>query len=460
MKAIITLLLILLTVISAISQTNSLPTIRTKQNKIILYVNGERGNFNGVNDVPKDFSYDLTLDGSPASFVLVSENDSVAMTLEYGVITNFQIIREAKGDTAQLHFTSHKLIKAAIFDDAYKKANEGKTIVEIPEVYELINVIFALTEYGQTPAIYKGTDYYSQVTARFTPYKFHPAIRTVDSLLRESTDAYNDLKMNSYAYVFREGKLIKSTVYNRTGWGEVDKLTPYIPLLEQFAKQSGFRSFFKKHRPYYNSLITDYRKNIDIGTMKAWLEKQFPTTRYDAIKVLFTPLVGWNQSANQLEDNGFKEAHAHVNYPFVDKSDAKQSKDFGRGERMIIVFTELNHSYLNPEADKYQPKVDSAYVDLTKWVTPKTPSANYDYPLKCFEEYMNYALVTLLFNDLFDAKTFTVLSEDIESRMVGNRGFQRFAGFNQELLRLYKNRKPGQTVADLYPAIIAWSAKQ
>lgn len=264
MKRIAAFLSILSTAIHAIGQTSPLPTIRTKQNTIVLYINSDRGNFNGINDIPKDFPYDFAIDKSPVPFMLVSEKDSVAMTLQYGVITNFQIIREAKGDTVQGHFTSHKHIKAAVFDDAYKKANEGKTTVEVPEVYELVNVIFALTEYGKTSAIRKGTDYYSQVIAHFTPYKSHPAVRTVDSLLSKSTYAYDDLKMNSYSYAFQGDKLMKSTVYDRRGWGEINKLTPYVPLLEQFAKQSGFRSFFQKHRSYYTSLITDFQKNKDV----------------------------------------------------------------------------------------------------------------------------------------------------------------------------------------------------
>lgn len=460
MKRLAALLLLILTVINALGQTSQIPTIRTKQNRITIYIDGARDSFNGVNDAPKDFAHDFALDKPSVPFVLVSEKDSVAMTLQYGVITNFQIIREAKGDTLQGHFTSHRHIKAAVFNDAYKKANEGKTIVEIPEVYELVNVLFALTEYGKTPAIYKGTSYYSQVIAHFTPYKSHPAVRTIDSLLRKSTDNYNNLKMDSYSYLFQGDKLIKSAVYDRASWGASNQLTPYIPLLEEFARQSGFRSFFQMHRPYYSSLIADFQKDIDIATMKAWLEKQFPTTHYSAIKVLFTPLVGWNQSANQFEDNGFREAQAHINFPFVDESETKQPKDITRGERMVISFTELNHCYLNPEADKHDKEISVAYKNLSDWTTAGKPSANYNNSFSCFEEYMNYGLVTLLFNDLFDAKTFTALNEDIESRMVKARGFQRFAEFNQELLRLYKNRKPGQTVADLYPAIIAWAAKQ
>ncbi|AUD01179.1 hypothetical protein CWM47_04720 [Spirosoma pollinicola] len=461
MKRIATFLLIIFTILDASGQTATPPTLRTKQNRIVMYIDGERSNFNGVNDVPKDFSYNFPLEKASVPFVLVTEKDSVVMTLQHNAMTDFQIIREAKGDTLLGHFTSHKFVKAATFTDAYKKANEGKTSVEVPEVYELINVIFALTNYGKTPAIYKETDYYKQVMRHFSPYKNHPAVRTVDSLLLKSEDNYANLKMDSYAYLFQGNKLVKSPIYDRASWGEVNQLTPYVPKLEQFTKQANFRSFFQKHTPYYNSLITDFKKNVDVATMKAWLEKQFPSTHYSAVKILFSPLVGWNQSANHFTDNGFTEAQSHINYPFIDDSQAKQPKNITRGQRMIIAFTELNHTYLNPEAeaDRNKKAVSDAYKNLTKWITAGKSSANYNNAFSCFEEYMNYSLVTLLFNDLFDEQTFAVLNRDLENRMA-NRGFQQFTGFNQELLRLYKTKKPGQTVADLYPDIIAWAAKQ
>jgi hypothetical protein len=460
MKRIAAFLLFTSIISNASAQTATLPTLRTKQNKIVMYMEGERGNFNGINNLPVEFPYDFGTKAASTPLTLVSEQDSIVLLLKHGGQTNFQIIRQEKGDTVHCHFSSHPFVKAAVFSDAYKKANQGKTIIDIPEVHELINVIFALTDYGKTEAIYKETAYYPAMMQHFTPYRNSRAVQVLDSLLRTSGDQYHNLKMDSYAFRFQGDKIVNGGVYNRISWGEVNTLLPYISLLEQFASQSKFRSFFQKQQPYYTSLITDFKKNVDVATMKTWLDKHFPTRRYSAIKVIFSPLVGWNQSANNFSDNNFTEAQAHVNFPFVDAAQKIQPSAITRGQRMKIVFTELNHSYLNPEADKHPTSVYEAFKNMTDWITAGTPSINYNSEMLCFEEYMNYALVTLLFNDLFDAKTFSILNEGIESNMVKNRGFRRFREFDQELLRLYRHRKPGQTVADLYPAIIAWAAKQ
>jgi Domain of unknown function (DUF4932) len=460
MKSLLYLLILAnLTITNALAQMKTLPTIRVKGNTLVMYMDGQRDSFNGVSYIPNPFSYSFGLEKNAVPFCLVSETDSIAMTLRYGLPTDFQIIRTDKGDTVICNFTSHKQVKAAVFSDAYKKANEGKTMIEVPEVYELINVVFALTEYGKTEAIYKETPYYPAMMARFSAYKNHRAVRVIDSVLAKSGADYFNLKMDSYAYQFVGNDIRKGAVYDRVSWGETNTLDQYIPLLTQFARQSNFRAFYQKQLPYYASLVTDFRQNVGVSTMKNWLEKQFPATHYSAVKVIFSPLVGWNQSANNFSDNGFTEAQAHVDYPFVDADQKKQPAAITRGQRMKIVFTELNHSYLNPEAEKYNQQVSAAFADLSKWTTPKTPSMNYNNSLSCFEEYMNYALVTLLYHDLFDLKTFETLRANLEKGMTTSRGFRRFAEFDQELLRLYQTKKPGQTVADLYPAILVWAAR-
>ncbi|MFD1141779.1 DUF4932 domain-containing protein [Larkinella insperata] len=459
MKPFVTVLLLLSGITQVVAQHKP-PIIRTKTNSLILYVNNERGNFNGINELPNTFQHSFGIEPETVPLQLVSEQDSVSLTLRQGQQTVIRVIRQAKGDTITASFTAHKLVKAAVFSDAYKKENQNKTIIQIPEVYELVNVVFALTDYGKTEAIYKGTDYYRAVMDHFSPHRNHPAVRTIDSLLKQSDGNYYPLKMDAYAYQFAGDTIQKGAVYDRVSWGEVNELAPYIKLLDDFSKKAGFRRFYQQHADYYKSLVADYQKNVDVSSMKSWLEKQFPRTQYAAIKVIFTPLVGWNQSANQFEDNGFKEAQAHVNFPFVNNKLKEMPAPLVKADRMMIAFTEINHTYLNPEADRYNKEIVLAYKELSDWITPGKPSANYNNPLSCFEEYMNYGLVTLFYADVFGKDDFEKIKAGLENNMVTNRGFKRFREFDQELLRLYQTRQPGQTVADLYPAIIAWVARQ
>lgn len=444
----------------ALAQSSPNPMLHASSDNLTMYLDGQKDEFNGINKLGKQFDYSFVVQKDSSVFALVSKSDSISMVLRPKKNTVFKIVRESTRDTVTCAFTIQKLVKPATFNDGYKAENQGKTIIEIPEVYELVNIIFALTEYGKTGAIEKGTNYYKTVIDHFMPYKHDAAVKAADSLLKFSPEFfYLHLKMDSYAYVFSGNKIVNGGVYDRIAPGEKNETEYYIPLLEKFAEKSRFRAFYTKNFDYYTSLKNNLRDNINISGMKNWLENKFPTTKYSAIKVIFSPLVGWNQSASRFEDNGFTEAQAHVNYPFIDDEDKKLSANVLKGQRMTIAFTEINHTYLNPEAEKHDKIIGDVFKDLSKWITPGKPSSGYNNPLICFEEYMNYGLVTLYYSDIFDKKTFSSLNLTIEKNMAEFRGFQRFREFNQELLRLYKNRKQGQTVADLFPAIIDWASK-
>lgn len=187
--------------------------------------------------------------------------------------------------------------------------------------------------------------------------------------------------------------------------------------------------------------------------------KTVSPTNYACLKAVVSPLVDANQSATHFDDNGFREAQAHINYPYRSTwADLKDEKII-RGKRREITFTELNHSYENPESDKYGKEVNQAFGDLTKWTAGKA-SLSYQNAFLCFQEYMNWGLVTLYHADHFKGADFEFLRKGVEDRMIERRGFAKFRAFNQELLRLYRNRKPSETVADLSPAILTWSAAQ
>ena len=461
MKVFYAILISCLTVFSGFAQKSEVPTVRTSTDSLILYLDGERDGFNGINKLGRQFEYSFVVPNDSSVLALVSKSDSISMVLKPGKNTAFRIIRETKGDTVICNFSTKKFTKPAAFSDSYKAENQGRSIVQIPEVYELINIVFALTEYGKTGAINKDTDYYKSVIKYFSPYKKHEAVFAIDSLLKFAPGFfYNHLKMDSYAYVFSGDEIVKGGIYDRVGWSEKNELEFYIPLLQTFAETSGFRRFYKKYSHYYTRLKTDYTKNVDVAGMKSWLEDQFPRTKYSAIKIIFSPLAGWNQSANYFNDNGFSEAQAHINFPFIDSENKKASAQVLKGRRSLITFTEINHSYLNPEAERYSKLITVAFGNLAQWTTAGKPSAGYDNALVCFEEYMNYGLVTLLYSDIFDKESFKLLNSRIEDSMVNSRGFQKFKEFNKELLLLYESRKAGQKVADLYPAIIEWASKQ
>ena len=47
-----------------------------------------------------------------------------------------------------------------------------------------------------------------------------------------------------------------------------------------------------------------------------WVPNFPNANKYDTYKIIFSPLVGGNQSVVWLESNGFKELQPHVEYPY------------------------------------------------------------------------------------------------------------------------------------------------
>jgi hypothetical protein len=407
-------------------------------------------------------------DGRPHRVTFITDADSIGFTVEEG--GQYDFIIRYREDRCLTRIVGARIVPMAVFDEAYRAAHRGKITVEVPEMYELVNIAIAMTPTGlaDSSLVYHRSDYYRNVLKWFDPYRRHPAITALDSALSRSSSLYFSLKMNGYAFEFdRRGRIEQSPVYDRTGFsGERhNSLRPFIPLLQSFADSSGFRRFYREHRPFYASQVAFYTDTADVAGMRAWLDRNFPGSGgYDSYKIVFSPLVAYNQSATWIESNGFRELQAHVNYPYPEdvprRADgtrlSKRAEDTVRGD---IVFTELNHGYINPEADKYADRVLEAISRREAWVdSAKGPGY---YPrMASFNEYMNWGLVSLRFVDLVPPDEQERLFAIIDASMTRGRGFPQFAAFDAFLIDLYRHRKAGQTVADLYPRIIEWFEKR
>lgn len=404
--------------------------------------------------------YETYIEGNSKKVSFITDHDSITFDVIPGKSYRFAFVLNGK-DSAFNEIRGIKLVPRAQFSKAYQQAHRGKTLVEIPQMYELLNVVFALTDKGRTSngLIPRHTDYYRQVMEWFTPYRDAPVVKKINAELA-TEGVYNALKMDAYAFELTpDGTIAQSPVYDRIGRSNSNNLRTHVADLQQFARSSRFQEFYKAHQPFYDQLIKAYRDSIGVPEMQRWLGKNFPSTRYDAFKIVLSPLVGNNQSASFFEYNGFREAQAHVNFPFhTPENTAGWSPEALYVKDGNIVFTELNHAFIGPEGEKpaYRTRIQKAFSDLTIWNDPSKPARGYNTPQASFEEYMNWALVNLRYIDYAPTAEQPKLIAQIEDMMVNMRGFRRFKEFDQFLVKIYKTRKKGQAVADLYPVIIGW----
>jgi hypothetical protein len=197
--------------------------------------------------------------------------------------------------------------------------------------------------------------------------------------------------------------------------------------------------------------------------MKRWLDRNFPSSNdYDSYKIIFSPLVAYNQSTTWFESNGFKELQPHVNFPYP--QDVKRYFPGTLSEKAAIifrgdiVFTEINHGYINPEAEKYAERILRAISNRDYWVD-KSKGQGYYGGISAFNEYLNWGLVSLRFVDYAPPDEQERMIAAVDEMMTKRRGFPQFEAFDKFLVALYRNRSPGQSLADLYPQIIEWFEK-
>jgi hypothetical protein len=388
----------------------------------------------------------------------ISEKDSLGFVIEPDSTYNFVVIMN---DTilANTQIKAIKEIPKATFSESYKKENNGKTFVEIPEVYELFQIILALTPTGKGDhyIVQKETEYYKTIINQFDKYKNEKIISIIDSLIAPNLLFHCELKLDAYSFEFNDkSKIVQSKIYNITSRKNTNTLKPYIHLIQEFADRIDFRQFYNENKLLYQNQISFYKDSVDVDGMHNWLSKNFPGTDINVMKIIFSPLVhGW-QNANTITNNDFTEVFSHVNFPYYNKK--KYSPESNMLLRGNAIFTELNHYYIGSAGERFNfyDKLKSALGDLSKWLDYSKTAKNYNDPGSCFDEYMNWGLLSLWYLDKANQSEANTLIVENEDNMTNKRGFLKFKEFNTYLVKLYKSKKRNETIIDLYPKIINW----
>lgn len=319
--------------------------------------------------------------------------------------------------------------------------------VAIPEVYELANVALTLSAYAndQVHTAWRSGDYYDAVMRHFAPYRDHPLIQALDRELTgsESWSHYYNFRENSAAWSFSGDSLIRSEP--RTYWPGPDLFARHAALVRDFALVTGFRRFHEASRPEYDAQLRSYRQRVDVEHMWSWIEERFPQ-RYAHYRILFSPLIKGSHSTSRFADSTVM----FIGGPAIvsDLPAEQQPVALAR-----IVFTEIDHNYVNPTSDRFRADIARSFADVARW---NTDTVAYGTPYGTFNEYMTWAVFSLYLRDRFPADIAARGIDAVEKQM-HRRGFIRFDAFNQAVLRIAA-RHGDTCIPALYPPILAWSA--
>lgn len=321
--------------------------------------------------------------------------------------------------------------------------------IRFPEAYELSNIILALTPYGQSDPfeVYKNSPYYREVQAYFAPVAQHPLLQRANYSRRE-WDKYLAFRTDAYAFAFdAQGQLVRQFAFNAQG-----DTHPFDDLLAQvndFVRASNFREFYQRHRPYYDSLAVAYRQSQHLPEALTFLTAELGQSQQAGqYAVVLSPLVGRMNCHRNVQ-------HVPTDFSMVPEfllsgDSQKQPRPADELAGIHMLFTETDHGFVNPVTSAHGDLVRAKF-EVKKWDT----GSGYDKgDFDTFNEYMTWAMY-----DLFAYKYFPQQAPLVCQNWAmqnESRGFLASRLFNDKLRQLYDHRKRGQTVRDLYPAMLAW----
>lgn len=323
--------------------------------------------------------------------------------------------------------------------------------IEIPEVQELVFVILAITNHGlkDSVMINHNSNYYQKTLAYFGKFKSEKIVKKIN---KKAASIYNQLRMDASNYMFdNNSKLVKHNEYHNLSWGKKDYLQPYLTDLEEFCKKTQFRHFYTLHRSFYDSLIATLNIQAPINKQHIWLEKNFPK-KYTNFRVVFSPLSYGKHSTNvQLRD-----VIIFVSSP---TENSKLSKSLLEARDSRMLFTEIDHHYVNPVSDLHLTSINQAFNNRKTWASGKF-SNSYKNQYAVFNEYMTWSVFILYAMDTYQSDDFLTTKNSIENFMEEYRGFVNFSAFNEKMIELYKNKGDKRLISDLFPEILSWCEKQ
>lgn len=334
----------------------------------------------------------------------------------------------------------------------YITSSKGKWTIETPEIQELVHIIIAITPTGKGDKnmVMHNTKYYEQVIQHFEKFETHKIVKKIDQQLKSGK--YAHMKMDACGFYFNKAdKIVKDKTYGQLNWNNHNYIEPFTSDLEDFSNKTGFREFYRSNQVYYQELIELLKIQMPIEKQWKWLEDRFPN-KYDNYRITFSQLVNGSHSTNRYETDNFKQTVMFICGPITNPNWTDKIKE---GLMTRVVFTEIDHNYVNPISDNFKSEITNIFSNRTKWTSGKD-SKSYRSAISVFNEYMTWSVFNLYALDTFEESDFKTINERVEIQMTDWRGFSKFKEFNQKLIEFYKNRKPDQSIVNLYPLIIDW----
>ncbi len=333
-------------------------------------------------------------------------------------------------------------------DDTTESIGNDLMSVEYPEVYELANIVLALTEYGITDKwqVRKDFGYYDEMRSYFSDFMDHPLLDSVN-FSRERWKEYLSYRTDSYAFELTDNYELKRK--NDFQSFEIKTFDKYKALSEDFACKSNFKDFFNQNSSKYDRIIQSYQKEYLLEEMKQFLSDEFGDLfTGKKYSIVISPFV-YAQNLHRDIDSMWTADFPTVAKQIIEGNGFEDESN--KSSEIHTLFTEMDHGYVNPTSAQYNIPhkfsediwdAESGYADAGNSV---------------FNEYMTWAVF-----DIFNKKHFSEIADKINLNwhfQNDTRGFPYSRLFATKLIEEYEKNEGNTKIKDLYPVILEWANK-
>jgi len=325
--------------------------------------------------------------------------------------------------------------------------SQNKIDVVVPEAYELSNIILALTNYGRTDEweVMKSTEYYQEVITFFEPVKNHPLLDSVN-YSREKWESYLSFRTDAFAFQFDENNKLRRNIdfYSVDGYNPFDA---HLNLINDFVEKSNFRQFFKEHKSYYDFIIDNYleynfiEKSVEF--LKNFVGVQHSEPDDFQYFIVLSPLINRMNCHRDISVNIVADFPT-VPYGLLSRVIMENNLS-NRLNGNHMIFTELDHGYINPVSDKFQQLISNNF-DWQKWDN----NSGYE-GINVFNEYMTWAVWELFVKENFPEIADSLIVQWQYQNV--SRGFFAHKAFSDKLFEITENKK---NINDVYVALLEW----
>jgi len=321
--------------------------------------------------------------------------------------------------------------------------------IVLPETYELTNIILALTDYAREDPweVMKNSSYYNEVLAYFEPVKNHPLLDSVN-YSRELWEDYLAFRTDGFAFAFDEHNKLKRVLdfYSVRGHTPLDN---HLELVNDFVEKSGFREFFRSKKEFYDYLVNHYREHHLVDEMRSFLDEKVgrPYALSDNRRylVVLSPLVSRMNCHRKIDSN------TDADFPSASIEFVNGFDGVSMVKRIIsshMLFTEMDHGYINPISDKYADLIaDNFNVDI--WDSGSGYTG-----INCFNEYMTWAVYTLFIKERYPQYNVDSIAT-LWQLQNATRGFFAQNLFTDKVEELYSS-KGNRSFESMYEPLLTW----